>query len=266
MLFHLEEEITEKNIGDCIELKVDGSDKRAKLFAFGRGNDWIEKQMSNRPVGRNGESIKLNLASDTDTLHVLCEVEGGQLMIMPYGKDYEVEVFGYGIFKNQWYDENISEVIYPRNLTRFAISYVESLELFAKIATTDINNCKIAVVEHGDGRKKYLGAFNETCLDLFPILTYIPTVEQCICMENYIEYIYIVHEARTGNCKISILPVKDAYYKSMKENPVIRMRANSFVNRLLGLTPNIQLSALTNMLMGCFHAKMGLQWDNPALK
>lgn len=233
----LEEEITEKNIGDCIELKVDGFDKLAKVFALGRGGEWIEQQISKRSVGRNGGPIKLNLASDTDTLHVLCEIERGQLVILPYGKDYGVEIFGYGIFKNQRYDENRNEEIYPRSFTRFSISYVESLELFAKIATTDINNCKIAVVEHGDGRKEYLKAFNETCLDLYPIFTYIPTVEQCICMENYIEYIR-VNEALSGNMyKISLEPVEVAYYSSMRNNPVIRIFAEESVNRSLGFSP-----------------------------
>ena len=233
----LEEEITEKNIGDCIELKVDGFDKLAKVFALGRGGEWIEQQISKRSVGRNGGPIKLNLASDTDTLHVLCEIERGQLVILPYGKDYGVEIFGYGIFKNQRYDENRNEEIYPRSFTRFSISYVESLELFAKIATTDINNCKIAVVEHGDGRKEYLKEFNETCLDLYPIFTYIPTVEQCICMENYIEYIR-VNEALSGNMyKISLEPVEVAYYSSMRNNPVIRIFAEESVNRSLGFSP-----------------------------
>ena len=233
----LEEEITEKNIGDCIELKVDGFDKLAKVFALGRGGEWIEQQISKRSVGRNGGPIKLNLASDTDTLHVLCEIERGQLVILPYGKDYGVEIFGYGIFKNQRYDENRNEEIYPRSFTRFSISYVESLELFAKIATTDINNCKIAVVEHVDGRKEYLKAFNETCLDLYPIFTYIPTVEQCICMENYIEYIR-VNEALSGNMyKISLEPVEVAYYSSMRNNPVIRIFAEESVNRSLGFSP-----------------------------
>ena len=238
----LEEEITEKNIGDCVELKIDGIDTIdeteiiAKVFAFGRGREWIDQQVSKRSVGRNGEPIILNPASDTDVLHVLCEIAGGQLMVLPYGKDYGVEVFGYGIFKNQRYDANRSEAIYPRSLTRFAISYVESLELFAKIATTDINNCKIAVVEHDDGHKEYLNAFNERRLDLFPIFTFIPTVEQCICIENYIEYIR-VNEALSGNMyKISLAPVKVAYYKSMRNNPVIRILAEESVNRSLGFS------------------------------
>lgn len=261
----LEEEISEKNIGDCIELKVDDTEKRAKVFSLGRGGEWIEQQVAERPVGRNGEPMKLNLASDTDTLHVLCEIEGGQLAILPYGEDYGVEIFGYGIFKNQWYDESCSEV-YPRSLARFSISYVKSLELFAKISTSDINNCKIAVVEHGDGRKEYLGAFNETCLDLSPILTYIPTVEQCICMENYIEYMYIVHVARTGNCKISMLPIKDAYYKSMKENPVIRMRANSFVNRLLGFNSEHTIVCIGEYAYGLLPCKDGVVMGDPGFE
>lgn len=159
----LEEEISEKNIGDCIELKVDDTEKRAKVLALGRGGEWIEQQVSERPVGRNEEPMKLNLASDTDALHVLCEIEGGQLMILPYGKDYGVEVFGYGIFKHQRYDVKSREGIYPHNFTRFAISYIESLELFAKIYTADINNCMIAVVECEDGSNEYLQAFNQTC-------------------------------------------------------------------------------------------------------
>lgn len=233
----LEEEITEKNIGDCVEFKIDGTDTIAKVFAFGRGREWIDQQVSKRSVGRNGEPIILNPASDTEALHVLCEYGFGQLMILPYGKDYGVEIFGYGIFKNQRYDANRSEAIYPRSLTRFAISYVNSLELFAKIATTDINNCKIAVVEHGDGHKEYLNAFKETCLDLFPIFSFIPTVEQCICIENYIEYIR-VNEALSGNMyKISLEPVKVAYYKCMRNNPVIRILAEESVNRSLGFSP-----------------------------
>lgn len=232
----LEEEITEKNIGDCAELKIDGTDTIAKVFAFGRGTEWIEQQVSERSVGRNGEPIKLNLASDTEALHVLCEYGVGQLMILPYGKDYGAEVFGYGIFKNQRYEANSNDAIYPRSLTRFAISYVHSLELFAKIATTDINKCKIAVVEHGDGHKEYLNAFNETCLDLFPLFTFIPTVEQCICIESYIEYIR-VNEARSGNMyKINLEAVKVAYHMCMRNNPVIRILAKESVNRTLGFT------------------------------
>ncbi len=234
----LEEEITEKNIGDCIELNVDGSDKLAKVFAFGRGDEWIEQQISKRLVGRNGEPIKLNLASGTDTLHVLCEIGGGQLVILPYGKDYGVEIFGYGIFKNQRYDEIHNEEIYPRSLTRFAISYVESLELFAKIATTDINDCKIAVVEHGDGSKEYLKAFNETCLEFHPLLSYIPTIEQCTCLERYIYYItelLHINDTRTGDTsKISFVLAKDAYYRNMRINPVIRIRTDNSANRSLG--------------------------------
>lgn len=260
----LEEEISEKNIGDCIELKVDDTEKRAKVFAFGRGGEWIEQQVSERPVGRNGEPMKLNLASDTNTLHILCEIEGGQLMILPYGKDYGVEVFGYGIFKHQRYDIKSREAIYPRNFTRFAISYIESLELFAKISTTDINNCNIAVAELEDGSNEYLQAFNQTCLDFSPILTYIPTTEQCVCLENYIEYIKWVNEARIE--KISFVPVKEAYYKSMRVNPVIRMRPDSIVNRSLGFSTGHTIVCIGEYAYGLLSCNDGFDMGEPGFE
>ena len=256
----LEEEITEKNIGDCVELKIDGTDTIAKVFAFGRGREWIDQEVSKRSVGRNGEPIILNPASDTDTLHVLCEIERGQLVILPYGKDYGVEIFGYGIFKNQRYDANRSETIYPRSLTRFAISYVESLELFAKISTSDINNCKIAVIERGEGNNEYLEAFNDSCIDIYPILTY-TTVEQCIAIEKYFEYIKAllnISDVRTGNTStISFVPIQEAYNESMRVNPVIRIRTSNSVNRSLGFTSEHTIVCIGEYAYGLLPRKDG---------
>lgn len=265
----LEEEITDKNIGDCIELNVDGSDELAKVFAFGRGDEWIEQQISKRSVGRNGEPIKLNLASDTEALHVLCEKGGGQLMILPYGKDYGVEVFGYGIFKNQWYDEHRSDVIYPRSLMRFSISYVESLELFAKISTSDIDNCKIAVIERGEDNNEYLEAFNDSCIDIYPILSY-TTVEQCIAIENYFEYIKGVlnlNDARNRTTStISFVPVKEAYYNCMRVNPVIRLRTESSVNRLLGFNTEHTIVCIGEYAYGLLPCNNGFIMGEPGFE
>lgn len=265
----LEEEITEKNIGDCVELKIDGTDTIAKVFAFGRGREWIDQQVSKRSVGRNGEPIKLNLASDTEALHVLCEYGRGQLMILPYGKDYGVEVFGYGIFKNQWYDEHRSDVIYPRSLMRFSISYVESLELFAKISTSDIDNCKIAVIERGEGNNEYLEAFNDSCIDIYPILTY-TTVEQCIAIEKYFEYIKGVlnlNDLQTGNTStISFVPVKDAYYNCMRVNPVIRIRTGNSVNRSLGFNTEHTIVCIGEYAYGLLPRKDGFVMGEPGFE
>lgn len=265
----LEEEITEKNIGDCIELNVDGSDELAKVFAFGRGDEWIEQQISKRSVGRNGEPIKLNLASGKDTLYVLCEIGVGQLLILPYGKDYGVEIFGYGIFKDQRYDEIHNEKIYPRSLTRFAISYVESHELFAKIATSDIDNCKIAVIERGEGNNEYLEAFNESCIDIYPILTY-TTVEQCIAIEKYFEYIkglLNLNDALTGTTStISFVSVKDAYYNCMRVNPVIRVRTESSVNRSLGFKTEHTIVCIGEYAYGLLPCNDGFIMGEPGFE
>lgn len=80
----------------------EGKDLFVMPFKFGRGKEWINEQIDMCPKrGRNGKPTQITTPSDNETLCVYGEIEGGQLVISPIGKQYGIELFFTDLFKDK---------------------------------------------------------------------------------------------------------------------------------------------------------------------